>query len=97
MNTKKTDQTEIKPHPCIQGAVNRDGTVQQGQGAQNRIASSNRVWRITDIVGSILPYLFGRRTEYYNGATKIANLRDCLLYTSPSPRDRTRSRMPSSA
>ena len=24
-------------------------------------------------------------------------LYDCLLYTSPSPRDRTRSRMPSSA
>ena len=24
-------------------------------------------------------------------------LEDCLLYTSPSPRDRTRSRMPSSA
>ena len=24
-------------------------------------------------------------------------MRDCLLYTSPSPRDRTRSRMPSSA
>ena len=27
----------------------------------------------------------------------VAGLRDCLLYTSPSPRDRTRSRMPSSA
>ena len=26
-----------------------------------------------------------------------ANQRSCLLYTSPSPRDRTRSRMPSSA
>ena len=25
------------------------------------------------------------------------DVRDCLLYTSPSPRDRTRSRMPSSA
>ena len=25
------------------------------------------------------------------------DLRSCLLYTSPSPRDRTRSRMPSSA
>ena len=25
------------------------------------------------------------------------NITDCLLYTSPSPRDRTRSRMPSSA
>eukprot|EP00656_Telonema_subtile_P020973 TRINITY_DN2201_c0_g1_i2.p1 TRINITY_DN2201_c0_g1~~TRINITY_DN2201_c0_g1_i2.p1 ORF type:complete len:318 (+),score=71.98 TRINITY_DN2201_c0_g1_i2:190-1143(+) len=34
------------------------------------------------------------------GAKLIAQaglLRDCLLYTSPSPRDRTRSRMPSSA
>ena len=28
---------------------------------------------------------------------KIANIYNCLLYTSPSPRDRTRSRMPSSA
>src|SRR5664280_695658 len=27
---------------------------------------------------------------------EIAFLCDCLLYTSPSPRDRTRSRMPSS-
>ena len=30
-------------------------------------------------------------------ASNINNVRDCLLYTSPSPRDRTRSRMPSSA
>ena len=35
-------------------------------------------------------------------AEKLASLEnaedgDCLLYTSPSPRDRTRSRMPSSA
>ena len=28
---------------------------------------------------------------------EINKQRDCLLYTSPSPRDRTRSRMPSSA
>ena len=27
----------------------------------------------------------------------VARLPNCLLYTSPSPRDRTRSRMPSSA
>ena len=27
----------------------------------------------------------------------IHQIEDCLLYTSPSPRDRTRSRMPSSA
>ena len=29
--------------------------------------------------------------------SKFASLDTCLLYTSPSPRDRTRSRMPSSA
>ena len=28
---------------------------------------------------------------------KTFNFERCLLYTSPSPRDRTRSRMPSSA
>jgi len=27
----------------------------------------------------------------------LEHYKDCLLYTSPSPRDRTRSRMPSSA
>ena len=31
------------------------------------------------------------------GATGTRNVHACLLYTSPSPRDRTRSRMPSSA
>ena len=34
-------------------------------------------------------------TERYAGQPEL--LRYCLLYTSPSPRDRTRSRMPSSA
>ena len=31
------------------------------------------------------------------GAKLVVTSRTCLLYTSPSPRDRTRSRMPSSA
>ena len=30
-------------------------------------------------------------------ASLVSSLASCLLYTSPSPRDRTRSRMPSSA
>ena len=33
---------------------------------------------------------------YVNNAREVDNI-VCLLYTSPSPRDRTRSRMPSSA
>ena len=31
------------------------------------------------------------------GVKSIVTIRDCLLYTSPSPRDRQKSRMPSSA
>ena len=31
------------------------------------------------------------------GCMLLRECTDCLLYTSPSPRDRTRSRMPSSA
>ena len=32
-----------------------------------------------------------------NGDFIVLDPKTCLLYTSPSPRDRTRSRMPSSA
>ena len=43
-----------------------------------------------------LSLLVGLEREYH---AKSAGVRTytCLLYTSPSPRDRTRSRMPSSA
>ena len=34
---------------------------------------------------------------YARCVPSMGSMRDCLLYTSPSPRDRTRSRMPSSA
>ena len=37
------------------------------------------------------------RVEYDDREEQLEDLRTCLLYTSPSPRDRTRSRMPSSA
>ena len=49
-------------------------------------------------VPTILPEL---NLEEALEATKIHSVagysKNCLLYTSPSPRDRTRSRMPSSA
>ena len=39
--------------------------------------------------------IFATETVYFNAEGLV--FRACLLYTSPSPRDRTRSRMPSSA
>ena len=38
-----------------------------------------------------------RNTKILRQAFNFKRIGDCLLYTSPSPRDRTRSRMPSSA
>ena len=41
---------------------------------------------------------FNLYPNYYEGYSKLSDKnKTCLLYTSPSPRDRTRSRMPSSA
>ena len=37
----------------------------------------------------------GFQAFFYDDQQQLVNT--CLLYTSPSPRDRTRSRMPSSA
>ena len=36
-------------------------------------------------------------TKLISRNISTAKIKNCLLYTSPSPRDRTRSRMPSSA
>ena len=43
----------------------------------------------------MMPYwhVYGKQ----NLSTETYKVKPCLLYTSPSPRDRTRSRMPSSA
>ena len=38
-----------------------------------------------------------KQGDDYSPQTVKEDLKSCLLYTSPSPRDRTRSRMPSSA
>ena len=41
--------------------------------------------------------LTGRTQQKFFNPDEAENFYYCLLYTSPSPRDRTRSRMPSSA
>ena len=60
-----------------------------------------------DIVGLALGFVdhllisLTRKDEHGDGARVLRNgnvgIQSCLLYTSPSPRDRQKSRMPSSA
>ena len=72
----------------------RDGT--QGEGFQLSGLDKLRITEHLDAFG----------IDYIEGGWPGSNPKDivffqeaknCLLYTSPSPRDRTRSRMPSSA
>ena len=61
--------------------------------------------RTEDLVKAIVESSNGGKMGSYQGAQLLAlihgftklDMSSCLLYTSPSPRDRTRSRMPSSA
>ena len=55
------------------------------------------VKRIADRDKSLIAEMRYNRMEIEAGNKGIYNVSHCLLYTSPSPRDRTRSRMPSSA
>ena len=45
--------------------------------------------------GNVDPKLFAKKSKEYSNLGNIINT--CLLYTSPSPRDLSTSRMPSSA
>ena len=50
----------------------------------------------TSVEATILGHIRSKKITVYKMRPK-KKTRNCLLYTSPSPRDRTRSRMPSSA
>ena len=62
----------------------------------------NAVTAAAAIAVSLLPLMLLRSKPYkrefkHDWAKAKGKFQGCLLYTSPSPRDRTRSRMPSSA
>ena len=52
----------------------------------------------TDVFVSLISQKYGKtNTKEYLAKKKDSKYNDCLLYTSPSPRDAHESRMPSSA
>ena len=49
------------------------------------------------LVKAMLDKLHSTKNMLVEEAAEVSDLLDCLLYTSPSPRDKRQSRMPSSA
>ena len=58
---------------------------------------SSSVTLRSDVITALNSYAGNVEINKFGGRFKYSKVSTCLLYTSPSPRDRTRSRMPSSA
>ena len=65
----------------------------------SKCSKTGRNFEDQEIVTSVLKFVDGsfERFDYANIEGDIDEISSCLLYTSPSPRDATLSRMPSSA
>ena len=85
---------EEKIDSVLAPSLKADLITYEVEGAKNIILDLKNV-KFMDSSG-LSAMLVGNRTfREKNSTFVICNV--CLLYTSPSPRDRTRSRMPSSA
>ena len=71
----------------------------QGRSHAVRLAQEGADIIAVDICDQIdsTPYPMATQADLAETAKLVEQLDSCLLYTSPSPRDRQKSRMPSSA
>ena len=78
-----------QPQLCEQALVEAEALQQQ--------ASASSAYPCQTLLLGVQADLVMQQLRAGRGAEAIAHLQACLLYTSPSPRDATLSRMPSSA
>jgi len=76
-----------------QGFADADGRGKEIQKEMTKIAKKEGI----RILGPNTLGVLNNFTNFTTSFMPITKEKTCLLYTSPSPRDRTRSRMPSSA
>ena len=99
-NSKTQTQAEISPETYKVEAV-PETRVSDSQNRQTRRIESQKKGDVfvddicDDICRDDISQSLG--SDGLLSADMIARIRDCLLYTSPSPRDKRQSRMPSSA
>ena len=99
------DALEEALSSVVPGIFNTDQGSQFTSEAFTSVLSNRGVQISMDSVGGYMDNVFVERLwrsvkyeeVYLKTYESVAEARACLLYTSPSPRDRTRSRMPSSA
>ena len=62
-----------------------------------RAVDENNLEARVSVTGIDEPFVLTPNGDTWSGSVDVPQNSDCLLYTSPSPRDRQKSRMPSSA
>ena len=76
--------------------IDSDALIEEQQGKSlQKILDDHDYIRLREIENSVLKNLHFEEIILSTGGSAVYS--DCLLYTSPSPRDATLSRMPSSA
>ena len=78
---------------CIRDRLDEDLTYTRAE-LDNDVVNPSQIRTVIRTFKERLPEMFPDRLDE-KGNLEVP--KTCLLYTSPSPRDRTRSRMPSSA
>jgi len=96
LNAERTAQEgeEIRKRTELERAA-REANLQIASDALGVLMSFNELYDEEDEAAA--KKAFDRNKKLQIGQAVINTAQGCLLYTSPSPRDRTRSRMPSSA
>ena len=101
----KANRTSIKSFrgPGLEDGMRilSDVKSETGMKVLTDIHSAEQASTVAEVVDVIqIPAFLSRQTDILIAAAKTGktvNIKNCLLYTSPSPRDRSLSRMPSSA
>ena len=95
----ETKEQEVVEEVKVETEKKEDEKLEDySKGVQARIAKLTRKMREAERKESAaLEYAAAVENKRKEDQLKFNKVDSCLLYTSPSPRDRTRSRMPSSA
>ena len=107
MDKKEVDEKEVLFHPELLQKFDINGPRYTSYPSADRFHSDfseqdyvgalQRVAKLKEPMSLYFHLPFCPNICYYCGCNKIITKDHCLLYTSPSPRDRSVSRMPSSA
>ena len=110
-NVQKMEETNeqntetVKEIPIQEHQIGNDNTdykemfihlMKQNQEQQNTVVEQQKQY--TETINEMIPRIGNNNNNQFNLQFFLnEQCKDCLLYTSPSPRDRQKSRMPSSA